>query len=269
MSESKNFGLKGIGDNVQLGKGGVRVKDNSGVLEAKNAADNAFVVLRAASPVNDDDVVTKRYLVTKADIIVSGQIDGNSPPAVVNGSVYICTTTGDSYTAKNYYHGESGSWVEYTPADGLKITVTTALSGGTITFNGDSIYEYDGNSSSWVLIGPSSSLNKVCKTERANLAYNTSSPLNIGSALSDSSRITKILVDVTQAFNGAAPTLSIGKSGSTSLLAAAAEIDLTAIGLYVIDCLYTTSGSEQMIATYVASSSSAGVATITMEYSVS
>ena len=82
MADTKNFGLTGVGSNVQLGKGGPRVKNNAGVVEVKNAADNAFAVFRVGDCVGLDDAVNKRYLETRANVIVTGQIDGNAPAAV-------------------------------------------------------------------------------------------------------------------------------------------------------------------------------------------
>lgn len=46
----------------QIQKGGAQWKNDSQVLIARNAADGAFAVVRAASPVGGDDVVTKTYL---------------------------------------------------------------------------------------------------------------------------------------------------------------------------------------------------------------
>jgi hypothetical protein len=46
---------------IGLGATGVRLKNNGGVLEAKNDADSAFAVLRAGPPSGTDDVVTKAF----------------------------------------------------------------------------------------------------------------------------------------------------------------------------------------------------------------
>jgi hypothetical protein len=266
MGDANHFGLKGIGTNVQLGVGGVRIKTNAGALDVKNAADGALVPVRAASPVGDDDVVTKRYMMTRANVIVSGQINGTSPPAVVAGAVYMCTTAGGAYVLNTYYRGESGVWVAYTPADGTAITVTTALTGGTVTFIADAIYEYDNGTSAWVLIGPAGSLSKLTRPERCSLAFGSSSTVDIGSPVPDQAEIMRVIVNVTQAFNGSAPTVTFGKTANNTLLSVAVEVDLTTIGLYIIDCYYRTSGSEQMVAYYTATSSTAGAATVTLEY---
>ena len=64
MAEIKNFGLVGIGDNVQLGKAGPRLKVNSNVVEARNASDSALAIVRGANAVAPSDLVTLAQLKT-------------------------------------------------------------------------------------------------------------------------------------------------------------------------------------------------------------
>lgn len=45
----------------KLGVAGPRLKNNSGSVEARNNADSAFAVVRGATPVGNDDLVTKSY----------------------------------------------------------------------------------------------------------------------------------------------------------------------------------------------------------------
>ena len=45
----------------QIGKGGPQWKNNAGPLEARNATDAAFQIVRGATPVGADDLVTKAY----------------------------------------------------------------------------------------------------------------------------------------------------------------------------------------------------------------
>ena len=48
--------------NVELGKGGLRVKSNSGQVEFRNAGDSALVKVKALDGTADDDLVTKSQL---------------------------------------------------------------------------------------------------------------------------------------------------------------------------------------------------------------
>lgn len=268
MADVKNFGLSGVGSTIQLGKAGPKLKNNSGAIEAKNAADNAFAVFRVGNPVGLDDAVNRRYIETRANVIVTGQINGSSPPAVVSGVTYLCTTTGGTYTAGRLYFGENAVWNEIIPQEGLTISVTDALTGGTLTFAADHRYLFDSDSGNWVDIGPAPAETKLIKAVRTTLAFNSAGTVNIGSALPTNATVSKILVNCTQAFNGVSPTVTFGVAGQVAELGAANESDLTTTGVYVIDCFKTYVSNEQLIATYVAGISSTGAASIEVHYSI-
>lgn len=51
-----------LSSTFQLGKSGPLLKNNSGIIEARNAADNAYAIVRGATPVNDNDLATKAYV---------------------------------------------------------------------------------------------------------------------------------------------------------------------------------------------------------------
>jgi hypothetical protein len=153
--------LAKVRDVLQFGSGGPRLGRNylsTEGLDALNKAGDGFVAMRGASPDTDDGFVTKRYLEVRAGAVVTGQINGGSVAAVVNGAIYICTTAGGVYVLKTLYRGESGAWVAYTPFDGQSIKVTTALSGGTNTYSADHVYLWDATTSAWLDQGSSADL---------------------------------------------------------------------------------------------------------------
>lgn len=59
---TNNFGLGGIGDNVQFGKKGNRIKNENGKISARDVNDSTYVPISAADPIADSDLVTKSYL---------------------------------------------------------------------------------------------------------------------------------------------------------------------------------------------------------------
>jgi hypothetical protein len=264
VAESKRYGLTGVADSVEIGKGGPRVTDDSGAIEARNNADSAFAVVRAADPVGQDDVVTLRYLQTRADTRVTGQIDGGAPPAAGSlGRVFVCTTTGGAYTVNHLYYDDGAAWVDVGPAEGQTIKVTDDLTGGAVEFWGDHVYVWDADGSVWRDLGPlASEFAKNEWGERAALAFGTASPLNVGSAAPADAIAFGGVVIVTQAFDGTAPTLTIGDAGDADRLATVGEVNLKATGVYAFDCGYTYSVDTQITATYVADGSAAGAAVI-------
>lgn len=262
MATSKNFGLIGTGSQIQLGKAGNQVKTGSGIVQARNAADNAFVKVQAADNTLFVDLTTSRYVRTHGKVIATGQIDGGAPPAVVDQAVYIATTTGGAYTAGYLYYGENAAWNEVVPSAGTDLSVSADLTGGTLEFLAGNTYIYAAGV--WVNNNPTG----VVLSSRATLVFGTSSPLNIGSAFAAASRVLSAYVKVTTAFDGTAPTLDIGVSGDTNQVMDNTEVDLTTVGLYKIDCLENFSAADQLIGTYAADSSTAGAATIEIVYSI-
>ena len=58
---SKNYTLDGIAESVELSNGGARIKNNAGVLQARDNADSVLAKIQAATPTVGDDVVNKTY----------------------------------------------------------------------------------------------------------------------------------------------------------------------------------------------------------------
>jgi hypothetical protein len=262
---TKKFGLVGIANNVQLGKSGPRLKVNSGVIEVKNAADSALAVLRAAAPVGDDDLVTRRYLETRANIIVSGQIDGGSPASPGDGVVYIVTTAGGGFALGELYRRESASWVLLSVQDGTVISIANPLTGGADTYVLGR-WQWDLDTTDWVLVGPISETAKTDKNELATILFNSSSPVDIGAVLPSGAIVKKVIVSVSQAFDGTAPTLTIGDVGDTDRLMLDAEIDLKTVGVYVSDIFHLYGANTQVTGTLVPDSSTVGQASVLVEY---
>ncbi len=270
MADSKHFGQSGIGNSVEFGKSGGRIKNNAGVLEVRNNADSAYAIMRGADPIADSDLVTKKFLETQVNVFVTGQINGGAAPGVVDGAVYIVTTAGGAYALGELWRGESGAWVQITVPEGLTISVTDALTGGTDTYEADHRYLWDEDSSTWGDIGPVAAATKVVKSQRAGLVFDSAATVAIGSALPVSSRAQKVIVDVTQAFDATGPaTAQVGDAGDTDRLAAVAEIDLTTVGTYICDCYHNYGAETQANITFSAGTGgTAGTATVEIVYSL-
>ncbi len=264
MGESKRYGLTGVSSNVELGKGGPRLKDESGVVSARDTTDTAYAITRGADPVGEDDLVTLRYLRTRADVRVTGQIDGGAPPAAgTPGRVFVCTTTGGGYTVNHLYYDDGAAWNDVGPAEGQTMKVTDALTGGAVEFLADHAYVWDADGSVWRDLGPIASESAKNEWgETADVAFGTASPFNVGDAVPADTIAFGGVVIVTQAFDGAAPTLTIGDVGDTDRLCTAGEIDLTTVGVYAFDCGYTYSLATQITGTLVPDGSAQGAAKV-------
>jgi hypothetical protein len=235
---TRNYDQSGIGSNVELGKRGPRIVDNSGAIEHKNQADNAYAIVRGAHPVAENDFVTKRYLETRSGASVTGQIDGGTPPtAGTAGRLWICTTTGGTFTVNYLYYDNGVSWDEIIPSEGMSISVTDALTGGAVEFLADHVYLWDLDSTTWKDIGPGAAETKLVKAVSIALAY-TNIGTNLLATVPANAVVTKIVVNVTQAWGSPLPSLIVGDAGDTNRLAEDKDIDLNKVGIYAVTQLH-------------------------------
>ncbi|MCP4674364.1 MAG: hypothetical protein GY854_02365 [Deltaproteobacteria bacterium] len=261
----KSFDMNGIGPNVQVGKGGPRVKNSSGVLELRNAADDGYAVGRGAPPINENDFVTLKYLQTRADIKVTGQIDGGAPPtAGTLGRIYIVTTTGGAYTVNELWYDNGSSWENISVAEGTTIHVTDALTGGTVEFSGDHIYIWDADNTEWDDIGPSAGTNsKTLEQRSVTISYTNTGDNSIGSAVPSNAKVLQTKIDVTQAFDGTAPEIKVGDSVDDDRLMTTAENDPESVDLYEAGNHYQYGSSTQLVVNLAGTSMTQGQATVT------
>lgn len=178
MADTKNYGLKGVGDDVQFGKAGGRFVFNTGASDfrATDSGGSTLVHLQVLTPVGDTDAATKLYVddtaagldfkesvtcATTADMgatyAAGGGAAGNgqftSVPATIDG---VTLATGDRVLVKNESAAtENGIYV---------VTATTTIidratdhdsdaevSAGNFTFVEEGTVNAD---TGWVLQGP-------------------------------------------------------------------------------------------------------------------
>jgi hypothetical protein len=204
------------------GPAGNRIKNVSGALEARNAADGAYVNMRGADPVLDQDLVTKKYLDAVArPYIVGLQFDGDDPLPANTGTLqyYVVTTTGTNAAIGDIIvdDGSGTGTAEVIPAKvGTQIVTTTTLSGGTIAFAANQNYVWT-SGSEWLNISPSVSGAKYAIDLDVLLATKTSVAQIPANAV-----ITRCDVKVTSAYNSGV-LISVGRSGGTTLLQATTD----------------------------------------------
>jgi len=123
---SKNYNQTGVGRSVEYGKGGARVRDQSGAIALRDNADGAFAVGRCADPVGLDDIVNLRTLQNSqvglfwkepARLATTANINLASPGASFDG---IAAANGDRILVKNQIAGaENGVYIFDTAATPL------------------------------------------------------------------------------------------------------------------------------------------------------
>lgn len=227
----KAYDVNGISTNVELGKRGPRLKNNSDVIEHRNQDDDGFVVARGAHPLDENDFATKRYVDTHSGISVTGQIDGGSPPAVqAAGTVYVCTTAGGVYVLNTLYRSDGSSWIAITLSEGMTMVATDGFTGGTVEFTADHLYLWDEDGTSWNDIGPSAASSGVVKTARLTVTYEDTG-VNLLKLLPAGAVASKIVVNVTQVWDDPLCTLIVGDTVDDDRLMTAVGNDLTKLGV--------------------------------------
>lgn len=251
----------------QLGLGGPQLKNNAGVIEARNAGDSAFAVARGASPVADNDLTTKQYVDTLfSRSVVSAQFDGNNAIPANTGveRFLIVTTTGANATIGQllWDDGSGAGNMVVLAAKAQMVITTTAFSGGTITLKADTPYIWDTVSTSWVNAGGTSLSGAVREIRYAitNAASQDSASLIPANAIGVTTQ-----VEVVTPYSGGA-TISVGQAGSLALLQATTDNLATAAGTYETQQDTAWGAAALAVRTTVAGAPAAGAGFVIVRY---
>ena len=201
------------------------------------------------------------------------------------GEILLDQTTGTPLNALGVFSVHNGR-------PPLAVTVEQGLrtSGGTTVVNnvfalnalsaqtGDTAYVIDSgngewkfmiyNGSAWIQLSDEDSADVDAKTITATVAQSGGSGNTTIGTVSNNARITLVSVEVTQAFDDANATLTVGDSGDNDRLASDVMIDLTSTGTYAMQPAYQyTGGSDTDIVAYLnIGSSSTGSAKVLVSY---
>jgi len=264
----KDYQQVGVGSTVELGNGGTKLKENSGIMESRNNADSAYAVFRAATPVGDDDVVTKGWVERRYGIKITGQINGGSPPAASSyGRIFICTTAGGAYTLKYLYRDTGSAWEEIVPIEGMTVAVTDALSGGTDEYEADTVYVWDADAGTWDKVGPIIDPNTgLMNHVKVTLTHTDTGDNNVGSALPSGAVVMSVSANVSQVFDGSVNELKVGDGVDDDRFLGVAGNDLTEVMLFRSEHQYLYGSSTQVIANLVATGASQGQVEVLVKY---
>jgi hypothetical protein len=215
----------------QLGIGGPQLKNNSGAIEARNAADDAYAAIHAllVAIYGDDFVLNAGAAESGAD----WKFTISRPSTGMTQDLQVI-------------------WPAAAPSNGQALTVADYTS-GVITLQWSSS---SGNPNAIVL-------------ESTSLAFGDTSPKAMFTLPPDAV-VRRVAVVVDTAFDGT-PSLSVGVTGTTSKYMGSTQVDLTAAAGTVFEAdpgLDADGSSEDLIATYSAGGASVGAARIIVEYGV-
>lgn len=230
MGVFKNL-LGTVLDRFQLGLTGPLIKNDSGQISVRNAGDTDYATLRAElmRVFGDTIELNAGAAGSAADWVMSL----SRPDSGMTTNIDIVLPAG-------------------TPSPGQLLRVAS-YSTGVVTL------EY---------ASASEGATNVVLMDTTTLAFGSSSPTAMFTKPANA-LVERVKVIIDTPFDGTAPQVSIGISGTTSKYAAASHIDLKAAAGTVFDIdngVVAAGGTEDLIATYTADSSAAGSARVQVIY---
>lgn len=189
---------------------------------------------------------------------------GDSADAEVTASmVHI---SGNSLELNSDAAGTAADWKLTVARPSSGMTADWTLTLPTTAGSANQVLQTDGSGNT---VWATAASTAACTTrDTTSLAFGSSSPISMFT-LPANAVIEKVTVIVDTAFNGTAPTMSVGISGTTSKYVGSSDVDLKTAGCYVVHNTQDANVStEALIITYAPDSSSAGAGRILVDYSV-
>lgn len=229
-----------IGNKFQFGYKQVMAKAQGGTaIDFRDKDDLAYANVRVASPIGDNDATPKLYVDTQSKpLIVKRQADTSTaiPNNTATRGFVVVTTAGSGAVIGDVLFDDGSASGQMTilnggPGEGRTIAVTDPLTGGTISFDADSIYIWDADGISWIKIGDIGSVTGATRVISVPFTFNDQGSFVDSTSLVPAGAVVlSSTVDFSVAFDGTAPTVSIGNSGNTSLVQGVSDNDPTEVG---------------------------------------
>jgi hypothetical protein len=201
------------------------------------------------------------------------------------GEILLDELTGTPLTSLGIFSVHNGRPpLAVTVEQGIRTSGGTAVVANNFALNalsaqtGDTAYVIDSgngewkfmiyNGTSWIQLSDEDSSNVDAKTITATVTQAGGTGNTTVGTVSNNSRVTLVSVEVTQAFDDANATLTVGDASDNDRLVANDDIDLTSVGTYAVQPAYQyTTGSDSDIVAYLnIGSSTTGSAKVLVSY---
>lgn len=258
----------------QLGIDGPQIKNNSGVIEAKNSDDSALARIKAASPVNDNDVVDFiTFKTKKGNIIVKGQADCSTaiPDNTTEKRFLVVTTPGNGAVIGDLLYDDgsnSGTMAIIAKDDGRTIFCTSAFTGGNVEFESDAIYGWDETGGSWILqstIGDATGSERIIQYTIGTSATTTSSK-----EIPANATVYRREVEITTVYP-AGVDIEVGHSNDADLLISSTgtpkRINPQKVGTYIVTSAISWGVNQLPVQTTLTNTPASGAAVVRVWFS--
>lgn len=258
----------------RFGKNNAGIKgDGAAELSARNASDSGLANINVLAPTSSTHAVNKLYVDTlEKPLIVGAQADTSvSIPNNTGVERFLVVTTPGSGAAIGDLLLDDGSGsgqMTILPAvNGRTLAIQVALTGGSVEFDADSLYQWDGDGSSgsvqWVKIGDIGSISNAVKATRFSID-NTPSQQSTNQ-IPAGSVVHKCTVVITTPFSAGA-TIDVGDGTTDDVFQGDAQVDPQTAGRYVV-FQDTEVGSAVNVVKTVGNTPAAGAGFIVVEHS--
>lgn len=265
--------IRGTIENLfRFGLGRAQIKSQvSDILEVRKSDDSGYAIMRGLAPVGDNDYVTKKYADTlEKPLIVKRQADCSV--AIPNNTAvrgFVVVTTAGSGAAIGdilYDNGlNDAAPMEILAAnEGRTLAITDTLSGGTISFDADSVYIWDADGTAWVKIGDIGSVTGAVRAIRFGI-INTAAQNSV-SSIPQNARVLRCRLEVTTPYSGGA-TISIGYAGAVAAFQLTTDNSPQVAAAYIVD-QDTQVPTVQTVLVTVGGAPAAGVGVVIVEFAL-
>jgi len=248
----------------QFGLGGPQLKNNSGSLEVKNSDDSAYGTLSIGEPTDDKHAITKKYADSlEKPMIVTAQVDGNTTPTPTSRRHIVVNSNGTAANIGDVWWDDGTSAEKLTAVEGRTIAVTDALSGGTATFDADSIYQWDADGSIWVKIGDIGGLTGAERVIRYTI--DNSATQDSTNDIPANNRITSCELEITTQYSGGS-SIEIGSESTDGLIMGTGDNTPQSANTYKVPQDTAWEASDEKVRVKVAGAPAAGAGVVIVKY---
>jgi hypothetical protein len=251
-----------------LSSGTVRLVNNSGVWELQDNAGNTAVVRVAGIPASGETFEdVPNYLDLRGvGALIEFAFSGSAAPTPGDNTAKFgfCHTSGTTFTAGKIYYDDGAALTEQAH---IRLIISTAAVTGTVSLSANGIYALEG--STWTVKGDLVA-NSVFPPVKLSFTH-ASTTITSTTHIPDTAEITAIRVNVTEAFNGTAPTLAAATNGSSPVnLIVTADFNLKIAEQYNNDTqvVLGTDKGGHIVLTVTSDSSTTGEADVYVYYTI-
>jgi len=244
---------------IRFWTGGPILRNASGVIEARNAADSAYAIVRGATAVGNSDLAPKAYVDTAIDTDITAALkdttfqDSTDPTKEATLDLSGITTATErtivvpdtDITLCDAVDPVFNDGVDQTKQANLVLSGITTGNNRALTIP-DKDITIAGTADITTAVAAALLSNVEVRT--VQLAYTDTGDNNIAAAVPDGAICAVVLVQVTTTFDGTTPVLKVGDSGDDDRFMLTTDSDLGTAGLYQKATIYTFSGATQLVA---------------------